>query len=797
MFQDHIGKPLRRVEDRRFLSGYGEYLDDVSLTGMAHGALLYSPHAHAYVRDLDTTSALKLPGVIAVYTAADLIAAGLGEIVMRATVSSRDDKSMAKPSRPILADGKVRFAGDAIAFVVAETQAAARAAVELIDVDYEPLPAVIDPRAALEAGAPRVWEGVDGNLCVDYAAGDIDAVEAAFAAASHVTCLEMLNQRVSAVPLEPRGAIGEFSSETGTFTLTTTTQNLHANRDQLAEIIFKVPTEKMRVRALDVGGGFGTKNSLYPEFPLVLFAARELGRPVKWAADRSESFLTDNDGRAQWSRAELALDELNNFIGFRVTSVGDAGAYLTANGATIATLGTVRTIGGHYKIGARFFQSRVAFTHTSPTDAYRGAGRPEAAYQIERIIDIAANELGIDRLELRRQNVLQPEDIPYDNGLGHTFDSGDFPEVLSRALALSQWERDGDQQASLDRPLRGKGMCYWIAPTGGPPKEYVGLCFSPDGKVALMVGSQSTGMGHETTLPQLVSTWLGIPYSAVVYYQGDTSLSVFGGGHSGSRTLGMAGSAIKTVSDRVIEKAKVIALHLLEAASTDVCFVEGEFVVTGTDRKITMVEVIQASFDPERVPEGVFATLDDEEIYERPWISYPNGCHVAEVEVDIETGVVTLVAYYAVEDSGPIVNPMTAEGQVMGGVAQGIGQAVTELVVHDHGDGQLLTGSLMDYCLPRADDLPNIKVQFFEDVPTKNNLLGIKGVGEAGCVGAPPAVVNAVIDALRSYGVRHLDMPLTPEKVWRVLHESSTGQMARIDLSTDPMDGSMIAEAKE
>ena len=785
MTQDQIGQPLRRVEDERFLSGAGRYLDDESPAGVAHSAILHSPHAHAFIRNVDTSRALKSAEVLAVYTAADLKAGGLGKIVMRATVKNRDDSPMAKPTRPILADGRVRFVGDAVAFVVAESKAAARSAVELIDVEYETLPAAIDPLVALEAGAPQVWDDVEGNLCVDYAAGDPEAVEDAFASAAHITRLDMLNQRVSAVPLEPRGAIGEFNPKTEAFTLTTTTQNLHANRDQLAEVIFKVPIEHMRVRALDVGGGFGTKNSLYPEFPLVLFAARDLGRPVKWVADRSESFLTDNDGRAQWSRVELALDDENNFTGFRVTSVGDTGAYLTANGATIATLGTVRTIGGHYRIGARYFQSKVAFTHTAPTDAYRGAGRPEATYQIERIIDVAADELGVDRLELRRRNVLLPEDIPYDNGLGHTFDSGDFPEVLSRALSLSQWENQDARQDPLEGPLRGIGMCYWIAPTGGPPKEYAGLGFSSDGAVTLTVGSQSTGMSHETTLPQLVSTWLGIPYASVVYRQGDTSLTEFGGGHSGSRTLGMAGSAIRLVADRVIEKAKAIAAHLLEVAPADVRFADGEMVVAGTDRKVTMTEVIQASFDRSRLPGGFDAKLDEEEIYERPWISYPNGCHVAEVEVDPETGVVTLVAYYAVEDSGPVVNPMTAEGQVMGGVAQGVGQAVTEFVVHGQVDGQLLTGSLMDYCLPRADDLPDMQVRFFEDAPTTNNLLGIKGVGEAGCVGAPPAVVNAVLDAVRPFGVHHLDMPLTPEKLWRAMRAVELPMPARSGPSTD------------
>lgn len=771
----HIGQPLRRVEDRRFLTGAGTYVDDIGLPDMAHGAVLRSPHAHARILSIDTAPALAAPEVLAIYTAADLIAAGLGAIETRTVLNSRDGTPLVKPARPILADGRVRFAGDAVAFVVAESVAAARDAVESIEVDYEPLPATTEPRAALEPGAPLVWDEAEENLCLDFEAGDSEAVDAAFAAAAHLTRIEILNQRVSVVPLEPRGAVGEYDSPTESFTLTASTQNVHVLRDQLAAEIFNVPAETVRVRAVDTGGGFGTKNSLYPEYPLVLFAARDLGRPVKWSADRSESFLSDNDGRGQWSEVSLALDEGHRFLALRVRSVGESGAYLAANSASIATVGTVRTVGGHYRIGARHFRSKVAFTHTSPTDPYRGAGRPEATYQIERVIDAAADELGIDRVELRRLNVIRPRELPYDNGLGHTFDAGNFPEILDRALKLTAWPEAGRGAAPGESgPLRGIGMSFWLAPTGGPPKEYAALRFAEDGSVVLAVGSQSTGMGHETTFPQLVATWLGIPYDAIAYRQGDTGLTPFGGGHSGSRTLGMTGSAIRVVADRVIEKATLVAAHLLEVASADVRFADGEFVVAGTDRRVTMTDVIRASFDSSRCPDGFEGPLDDEEIYERPWISYPNGCHVAEVEIDPDTGVVTTVGYHAVEDAGPIVNPMTAEGQIMGGVAQGIGQAVTEGVAYEPDSGQLLTGTLMDYCLPRADDLPNMRIRFFEDAPSTNNLLGIKGVGEAGCVGAPPAVVNAVLDALRPLGIRGLDMPLTPDKIWRAIRAATS-----------------------
>ena len=765
-----VGRSPRRIEDGRFLVGAGTFVDDLDPPDVAHGVVLRSPHAHARLLSIDAASALAAPGVLAVHTSADLAAAGLGAIETRTVLNNRDGTPLAKPARPILADGRVRFVGDAVAFVVAESAAAARDAAESIEVVYEPLPAVVEPRAALEPGAPLVWDEVAGNLCLDYEAGDPEAVDAAFAAAAHVVRIEILNQRVAVVPLEPRGAIGEYDSAAESFTLTASTQNVHVLRDQLAAEIFGVPAGAVRVRAVDVGGGFGAKNALYPEYPLVLFAARALGRPVKWIADRSESFLSDNDGRDQWSAVSLALDEGRRFLALRVLSVGESGAYLAANSATIATTATVRTVGGHYRVGARHFRSKVAFTHTSPTDPYRGAGRPEATYQIERVIDAAARELAVDRVELRRLNVLRPDELPHDNGLGHTFDTGDFPEVLDRALEPAAWPEAGCREApGAAEPLRGVGMGFWLAPTGGPPREYAALRFAEDGSVVLAVGSQSTGMGHETALTQLVAAWLGVPQAAVVYRQGDTDATPSGGGHSGSRTLGMAGSALRVVSDRVVEKAMPVAAHLLEAAAADVRFAESAFVVAGTDRRVAMTDVIRASFDPSRCPDGFEGPLDDEEIYERPWISYPNGCHVADVEVDPETGAVAVVGYRAVEDAGPVVNPMTAEGQIMGGVAQGIGQAVAEGVAYDPGGGQLLTGSLMDYPLPRADDLPDVRVRFFEDAPSTNNLLGIKGVGEAGCVGAPPAVVNAVLDALRPHGVCGLDMPLTSERIWRAL----------------------------
>ncbi len=705
-----IGQGTRRVEDKRFLSGTGLYLDDISSGDMVFGATLYSPHARARIKAIDVVEAENSNGVLAVYTSAKLSSSHISPIIARNIINNRDGTPSANPPRQILADSEVRFVGDAVAFVVAETFPLAKRATELIKVEYEILPAVTDPIAALKAEAPLVWADVPGNVCLDFSAGDNSAVDAAFARAAHITSLDLINQRVSVTPIEPRGAIGEFDTENQSFTLIASTQNIHAHRNELANNIFGVPLENMRVIATDIGGGFGTKNSIYPEYALVLLAARDIGRSVKWIADRSESFLTDNDGRDQWSRVELAVDENQNFTGFRVTSVGGAGAYLANNTAGIPTEGTVRTLGGHYKIGARFFQCKVAFTNTCPTDPYRGAGRPEATYQIERVIDVAADELGVDRIELRRRNVVQLKDIPYDNGLGHIFDSGDFPNLLNRAVSISNWSGRTGQNLSGDRELRGVGMCFWLAPTGGPSKEYAALRFSADGSVMLAVGSQSAGMGHETSLPQLVSSWLGVPYEAITYRQGDTTLTPFGGGHSGSRTLGMTGSAIKIVTDRVISKATEIAGKILEVSPVDLQFSSGKFSVVGTDRSITMTEIICASFDKSFLTNGFSGGLDDEEIYERSWISYPNGCHVAEVIIDSSTGIIRVIKYFAVEDAGPVVNPMLAEGQVMGGIAQGVGQALLEGVRYEPETGQLLTGSLMDYCIPRADNSPVPKI---------------------------------------------------------------------------------------
>jgi carbon-monoxide dehydrogenase large subunit len=763
-----IGQPVRRVEDARYLTGEGTYVDDIHMDALAHLVVLRSPHAHARIRAVDTTAAVGMPGVLAVLTGEDWRADGLGGIPTRTPVKSSDGSPPPAPEREGLVATRVRFVGDAVAAVVAETPAAARDAAELIDVDYEPLPAVVTATEALAAGAPLVWDDIPGNLCVDFEAGDVEAVERAFADAAHIARVSVDNQRVTAVPIENRGAIGSYDAAGERYTLVFASQNVHANRNQLAENVLHIPTDRLHALAHDVGGGFGAKNPLYPEHALVLWATRRVGRPVKWVNDRGESFLSDAHGRDQQSEVALALDADGRFLALRVESVGSVGPYLLSIGPFTCTGGTARTQGGPYRIPAKYFHSRAAFTNTAPTDPYRGAGRPEATFQTERVVDVAAAEMGIDRVSLRRRNLLQPEDLPYANGTGSIIDCGNFEAVLDRVLEISDWNGfEARAEKSRARGLRrGIGLCAYLECSGGGPKEHAALRFSPDGTITLAVGSQSTGMGHETSLSQLVAAHLGVPMESIHFVQADTEATPIGGGHGGSRGMEMGGSAVMEVSERVLEKATLLAAHLLEAPSEDLEFREGEFRVVGTDHAVSMQTVIEASFDAERPPGG---GLDDAADFERRGITYPNGCHVAEVEVDPDTGTVRILDYSIVDDFGVIVNPLTCEGQVMGGTVQGIGQALLERVVYEADSGQMLTGSLMDYALPRADDLSGFRMEFYEGAPSEQNPLGVKGSGEAGCCGALPAIVGAVVHALEEYGVRHMEMPLTPERVWRAI----------------------------
>jgi carbon-monoxide dehydrogenase large subunit len=769
-----IGQAVRRKEDVRFLTGHGRYIDDIELENMAHAVVVRSPHAHAHVTGIDTSAATAMPGVLAVYTGTDWQAAGLGGIPTRTRAQNRDGSPLTAPPRPSLIADRARFVGDAVAFIVAESIEAAQDAAELIEIDYEPLPAVVDPQAALSPDAPLVWEHLQSNLCVDFEAGDKAAVDAAFARADQIVTLDPVNNRVIAAALETRGAIGQFDPQQDKFTLISNAQNIHSNRNQLADKVFKIPAAQLRHVAYDVGGGFGGRNGLYPEYALVLFAAQRLGRAVKWISERSEGFAADNHGRAQKSHVELAFNADGQFLALRVSTVGNIGAYMASVGPFTPTAGTVRTQGGLYRIPAIHFEAKAVYTHTSPIDPYRGAGRPEATYQIERAIDLAAMELGMDPAELRRRNLIRRTELPYKTGVGLEIDSGDFEYLLDRALELARW-RSFPERAAAARAAgrrRGIGVATYLGLTGGMRQEYAALRFERNGNVTVAVGGESVGTGHETTLPQIVADRLGLPLERIHHRQADTDVTPLGSGHGGSHGLELIGSAVAAAADKVIEKGKQIASHLLEAAIADISFANGVFSIAGTDRRLSIDEVITASLDPSRLPDDMEAGLDADVTYENQPLSCPTGCHVAEVEVDPDTGEVTVIDYTVVNDFGTIINPMITEGQVMGATAQGIGQALLEDIYYEEESGQLLTGSFMDYCLPRADDLPDFRTDYYEGAVTDRNPLGVKGAGEAGCGGAPPVIVSAVIDALKEYGVRHLDMPLTPLRVWQALADA-------------------------
>ena len=779
-----IGQAVRRTEDFRFLTGAGRYIDDIGLEHMAHGLVLRSPHAHARIDNIDAAAALRLPGVLAVLTGADWAAEGLGDIPTRTQAKAADGGPIWTPPRPGLVAGRVRFVGDAVAFIVAETLDAARDAAELVEVDYHPLPAVTDARRALEPGAPTVWEQAPGNICLDYQAGDAAAVEAAFVGAHRVVSLELGNNRVAAVPIETRGAIGHYHRDGGAFTLIAGVQNVHANRDQLAEHVFHLPADKIRVLAHDVGGGFGAKNALYPEYALVLMAARRLGRPVKWICERGESFISESHGRDMHAQVALALDADGRFLALKVTAVANTGAYVGSVGPFTPAAGTVRTQGGTYRIPALYFRSQVAFTNTVPVEPYRGAGRPEAAFQIERIVDLAARELNVDPVDLRRRNLIPAADMPYRTGTGLEIESGEFETVLDRTLELADWHGFPRRAAATARGWRrGIGVAMYLGVTGGRREECADLSFDADGNLTVAVGAESPGTGHETTFPQIVADRLGIPLARIRHRQADTDATPVGSGHGGSHGLEVAGSVVSMAADKVIDQAKPIAGQLLEAAVDDIDFADGRFTITGTDRSVSMSEVIAAVADVGRLPEG--SGLDAVVTHAIPDITFPNGCHVAEVEVDPETGRVRLLGYAAVHDFGNIVNPLLAEGQAVGATVQGIGQALMEDLVYDPDDGQLLSGSLMDYGLPRADDLPAFRTATYQGAPSRTNPLGVKGAGEAGCGGAPPAIVGAVVDALKEFGVRHIDMPLTPMRVWRAIEAARGGPAARDQVRTE------------
>jgi aerobic carbon-monoxide dehydrogenase large subunit len=772
MTGDHIGRSLRRLEDERFLTGQGRYADDLAVPGQLHGVVLRSPQGHAVIERIDAEAARTMPGVAGVFTAAALDAEGIGTLPCIAQVATV--APMIVPPRRALARDRVRHVGDPVAFVVADTPQQARDAAERVAVAYRPLPAVVDATDALAVQAPLLWDQAPGNLSYRFERGDKSAVDATFAAAAHIVEIELVNNRLVVAPIEPRAAIGTYDAATDRFDLVLSGQGVHSLRRQLAASVFNMPLDSITVRAPDVGGGFGVKNFLYPEWVLVLWAARRLGRPVRWVAERGEEFISCAQGRDNHTRARLALDGDGRFLALDVDTVANLGAYLSTNGPGSSTNSPASAMGGVYDIPAVFMAVRGVFTNTLPIDAYRGAGKPEANYLIERLADRSARRLALDPIELRRRNLISR--FPYRGGLGVTIDCGRFAanldEMAQRVLADGFVVR---RQAAAERGrLRGLGIACFLETSRGTPGERAEIRFEPDGRVALVLGTQSNGQGHETSFAQIAADLLGLPITAFRFVQADTRTVKSGNGHGGARSMHMGGSALYLAAQMVLSKARVIAAHLLQADASEVNFSAGRFTVGGSERGIGLLELAEAARDPANLPDGMTLGLDADAHNDSDVFTFPNGCHAAEIEIDPETGAVVLERYLAIDDYGRLINPMLTIGQVQGGVAQGIGQALLEHTVYDRESGQLLSGSFLDYALPRADDLPPLDITLAE-LPTLVNALGVKGAGQAGCMAAPQTIINAILDALAPLGIAHIDMPATSERIWRAIRAARGG----------------------
>jgi carbon-monoxide dehydrogenase large subunit len=771
-----VGQSVRRLEDPRLIQGFGRYSDDVNLPHQAYAVVVRSPHAHAAIRSIDTSAARKVGGVLAVLTGADLAADKLGDLPTDKTRKRRDGSPAFPTPRPALARDRVRHVGEPVALVVAATIEQAVDAAELVSVDYEPLPAVAATADAIRPGAPAVWAEVPDNVAFVWEAGNKDAVARAFAGAAHVTRLDFVVSRVAAATMEPRGAVGEWDRRTGRYTLHTGIQHPHALRTLLAEQVFRVPQSHMRVITGEVGGSFGMKSGAYPEPVLVLWAAKRLGRPVKWTSDRREGFVTDEHGRDNLSTAELALDANGKFLALRVAINLNIGAYLTPRSAGPGT-NNVGGVAGVYTTPAIHVQTTGVFSNTTVTGPYRGAGRPEATYAIERVIDVAAHELKIDPIELRRRNLIPPTAMPFKTGLVFTYDCGDFARGMDMALGIADHAGFEKRRAEARRngKLRGLGIANPIEVAGGPytamNPDTAELRVNADGSVSLFAGSTSMGQGNETAFAQIVADRLGVPPERIQVFWGDSDALGAGRGNGGSGALTVGGSAVTRATEKIIERGRRIAARLLEAAPEDIVHKDGKFTVTGTDRGVTFANVARAAYVPRQLPQGMEPGFSEEASFTPPAVTFPNGSQICEVEIDEETGAVRVVRHSVVDDVGRMVNPMLVKGQIHGGVVQGLGQGLYEELTYEPTTGQLLAGSFMDYAMPRADDMPPFDVDSHE-VPTQVNPLGAKGVGEAGTVGALPALLNAVNDALAPLGVRHLDMPVTSERVWRAIQDA-------------------------
>ncbi len=779
-----IGAAVRRREDFRFLTGRGRYTDDINQPGQVYAWFLRSPLPHARIAAIDVAAAGAMPGVVAIFTGADLAADGVGTLPCG---FAPDGGPIKEPPYPALARDRVRFVGDRIAVIIADSVAAARDAAERVDVIFEELPLVTSTLAARADGAPQLHDDAPGNLSFAWTIGDEAAVEKAFATADAVVSLDLVNNRKSPNAIEPRACIGEYDVARDRYTLTTTTQNPHVIRLLLAAFVLKIPEHKLRVVSPDVGGGFGSKIPHYGEEVVVTWAAKRVGRPVKWTAERSESFLCDTHGRDHVSHAELALAADGKFLGLKVKTVANLGAYLSTFGPLIPTYLYATLLSGQYTLPAISCQVEGVFTNTCPVDAERGAGRPEATFLLERIVDVAARALGKSPVEIRRRNLIARNAFPYQTPVALQYDSGDYEKVLDQALLLADWTGFAARRNEARRrgKLRGIGLSAYIEACGLAPSNVAGAIGAraglfeaaevrvhPTGSVTVFTGSHSHGQSHDTTFAQVVADHLGVPIDNVDIVHGDTDAVPFGMGTYGSRSLAVGGSAIVKAMDKIIAKGRKIAAHALEASESDIAFKDGIFSVVGTNKSMPFAQIALSAYVPHNYPlDELEPGLDEQAFYDPRNFTFPFGCHVCEVEIDPASGAVAVVGYTAIDDVGTVINPMIVEGQIHGGVCHGIGQALLEQAVYDEETGQLVTGSFADYAFPRADALPSLQIGH-SVTPCPHNPLGAKGCGEAGAIAAPAAVINAVVDALSEYGITHVDMPATAERVWRLIRDA-------------------------
>jgi carbon-monoxide dehydrogenase large subunit len=767
-----IGQAVRRVEDQRFLTGHGRYIDDINLPGQAYGALVLSPHAHARIKRVDAAKAKAAPGVLAVLTGADAVADKLGSFTAALMPEDVGAPKGHRTFQPLLVADRVRFAGDRVAYVVAETAAQARDAADLIEVEYEPLSTVVDLEDASKPGAVKVWDdNADGNVAFRLRFGNQEATDAAFAGAKHVVKLRVVNNRLSPVAMEPRVAIGQYDPIDDSYVLHSASQNPHGARMEMSHI-FHVPENRMRVVSPDVGGGFGLKGGAFPDDALVLWAAKRVGRPVKWTATRAESMLTDHAGRDHVTYGEMALDEHGKILGLKARSLFNVGAYFVGPCMVVGAF-SLRFMPEAYDVQNIFISTTGLFTNTSQNGPYRGAGRPEAAYFTERLIEHAARQIGIESAEIRRRNLIPPAKIPYSTPTFWTYDSGEFGRLLDKCVEASDWSGFAARRKNSEKngKLRGRAVSYYIE-FGGIFNDRMDLKFDPGGSLTIFAGTHSHGQGHATVFAQIAHELLGVPFEEIRFVQGDTAQVAMGRGTYGARSAVVGGSALKAAADGLVEKGKGLASAMMEADVADIEFKDGRYRVSGTDKSISLVDVAKASYAPMGPLTQQFGVgLEASGSFAPEPPSHPNGAHTCEVEVDPETGEVTVERYTVVDDLGRVLNPLIVRGQIHGGVVQGVGQALVEHQVYDRGSGQLLSGSFMDYAMPRADLMPEIGTTL-EEVPCKTNPLGVKGIGESGTIGAPPTVINAIIDALGPLGVRDIDMPATPPRVWEAVQRA-------------------------